>query len=161
MSIQVANTIEIRRGATDIDRYWSGQGDITISGNKYTQAPGIVEVKQSVLKSGDQNRKMSVVLRSNENSFYQKYINDIGPVVIVIRWTYRANDAANWAFISHIFEGRVSGYSIANGNITFNVESFLGDIHTSKPMVMSAAINKGFEYLEELAQKGIETGWPN
>lgn len=166
--IEVGNTIEIKTTFGNfVDRYWSGQGEIVVDGNTYSSSPGVVEINKLVVKSGDQDRKMAIIVRANKPAILKRYINDIGPAVVTIRWAYRQM-GKEWKFIPHLFEGQLSGYTLGNGTITFNLETFVGDIHTNIPRVMSHETqqalfpnDKGFTYLKNLATKGIETGWPN
>ena len=160
--MDIGNTLKI-----DIDQYWTGQGDITIGANTYLSNPGVIGFSSVTLQSGQGVKKTRASIRALKVSILNKYLQDVGPVDVEIKWIYRLGIASSWQFIPYVFRGSLDGYQIENGELRFEIQTLLDDIRQNPPkywshedQIAEYPLDKGMEYLRILADKGIETGWP-
>lgn len=159
--MEVGNLIEIHNNP--VDRYWTGQGELAIGGETYKESPGIVSIGELTLKSGDQTSKMQLTVVANDNAFLQRYINDLGPLKVVIKWIYRLSMASGWVIIDHLFEGYLNGYSSESRTTTFRLATTLEDIKENPIRFMSHENqqdlhpqDRGFTYLRTLSERGLD-----
>lgn len=165
-SMEIGQLISIDRPdgtSTITDRYWTGQGKVTIDGDEYDGKYGVIQIGDLIAKSGDQTGTMQLVMQGD----YQKYINDIGPARTVIRWIYRESISDDWTLVPHVFEGYLNGYRFVDTTIVFRLANSLEDILESPRRYFSNESqqdlfsgDKGFSHMRQLAGEGFKTGWP-
>ena len=151
-----------------VTRLWTGVGSLTIGGHGFTGGGAALSVSAMELTSGEPDRRMKIEISGIPNSLRGKFLQDIGPLPVLIEWVWSSDSGATWNKLRDIqFRGRLSSPSFANGVFSVELETYRGDVDRGAPRLWSHEVqqrrtagDKGMEYMRLLSREGIETGWP-
>ena len=148
-------------------RFWTGQGDLTLSGNTYQGGGKALGVGELEVASGSPDRRMTITLSGIPTSLRTKFLQDVGAVKVSVAWIYSSDKGESWSLAPVSFSGRLSAPAMGEGTLTVEVETLRGDVDRGVPRFWSdedqqrrTSGDKGMAYMKQLAKKGVETGWP-
>ena len=156
--------------ATDVRRYWSGEGDLSFEGQTWRGTRfgdvALIQLSAVEFKQGSPDRRVTLSVLLNEEALKQSLHGDIGPVGLTLGFLHSEDDGATWARTPEgTFYGRASNGRIDESEVySVDSESFLGDIDRSEPVYWSreahvaryGANAKGFEQ----DTSNITVPWP-
>ncbi len=161
--LQYLITIE----TSPVVRLWTGQGDLTLSGNTYQGGGKALAVGELEISSGSPDRRMTITLSGIPQDLRTQFLEDVGAVKVKVEWIYSSDQGASWSLAPVSFSGRLSTPALGDGSLTVELETLRGDVDRGQPRHWSdgdqrrrTADDLGMEYMAQLARKGVETGWP-
>lgn len=149
-------------------RLWTGRGDLEFGGQTWRGGGAALRVSEVETASGEPDRRMKIEISGIPNSLRGKFLQDVGPLPVLIEWVWSSDSGKTWNKLRDIqFRGRLSSPSFANGVFSVELETYRGDVDRGAPRLWShedqqrrTAGDKGMEYMRLLSQEGVETGWP-
>ena len=112
-----------------VTRLWTGVGSLTIGGHGFTGGGAALSVSAMELTSGEPDRRMKIEISGIPNSLRGKFLQDVGPLPVLIEWVWSSDSGATWNKLCDIqFRGRLSSPSFANGVFSVELETYRGDV---------------------------------
>ncbi len=161
--MRIAQTIEIN--TSTVQRLWTGWGTLTYDSQTWSGVGDVLSVSELELSTGEPDRRLSLSLSMIPPAQRVQFIQDTGPLAVVIEWIYHSS--GSWNPTGLKYAGRLSTPAMSRGQLTVEIETLRGDVDLSVKRLWSheaqqerVAGDLGMEYMRALADEGVESGWP-
>ena len=146
-----------------VKRVSSFSTPFTFETNAYEEGK-IISASRLTNQKGLPSRRMSIVLRADEDADKLLYLTDHGPVKVEVIWV-ASSDGQTWVKLPIQHNGVLSGMEVAESQATITIETLKGTINENRTIMMSDTMqralytdptpDRGFEYVERFRNEGI------
>ena len=148
------------------ERFWTGVGRLTYQGLQYEGGGQLINVSNLEV-SFEPDRRTEIAISAIPTALRSKFLQDVGAALVTIKLLYSKDNGQTWLPSALEFSGRLSTPTMVDGILSVEIETLRGDIDRGLVLFWSDEDQQkrspgdlGMSYMRQLAQQGIETGWP-